>query len=38
MEHSALRSLIQELDASPKVLAVGGGAFAQANNAALLAG
>jgi shikimate kinase len=38
MEHSALRSLIQELDASPKVLAVGGGAFAQASNAALLAG
>src|SRR6266849_3519067 len=36
MEHAALRSLIQELGASPRVVAVGGGAFVQANNAALL--
>ncbi len=36
IEHAALRSLIQELGASPRVVAVGGGAFAQANNAALL--
>jgi shikimate kinase len=35
-EHAALRSLIRELGTSPKVVAVGGGAFAQANNAALL--
>jgi shikimate kinase len=34
-EHAALRSLVQELDAA-KVLALGGGAYAQANNAALL--
>jgi len=36
VEHQALRSLIQDLGDSPKVVAVGGGAFAQANNAALL--
>jgi len=35
-EHAALRSLIRELGTSPRVVAVGGGAFAQANNAALL--
>jgi shikimate kinase len=36
-EHEALRSLIEGLGASsPTVVAVGGGAFAQANNAALL--
>jgi shikimate kinase len=35
-EHAALRSLIRDLGTSPKVVAVGGGAFAQANNAALL--
>jgi shikimate kinase len=36
LEHSALRALIQDMDGSPKVVAVGGGAFANANNAALL--
>ena len=36
IEHAALRSLIPDLGASPKVVAVGGGAYAQANNAALL--
>lgn len=36
MEHAALRSLIRDLGAAPKVVAVGGGAFAQGNNAALL--
>ena len=36
IEHAALRSLILELGASPRVVAVGGGVFAQANNAALL--
>src|SRR6266478_879378 len=36
VEHAALRSLIGDLAASPKVVAVGGGAFAQADNAALL--
>ena len=36
-EHLALRSLIESLGvSSPTVVAVGGGAFAQANNAALL--
>src|SRR5467141_3680099 len=35
-EHAALRSLIRELGPSPKIVAMGGGAFAQANNAALL--
>jgi len=36
-EHLALRSLIESLGASsPTVVAVGGGAFAQENNAALL--
>lgn len=36
MEHEALRSLVGELGDSAKVIALGGGAFAQANNAALL--
>ena len=36
IEHVALRSLIRELGSSQKVVAVGGGAFAQANNAELL--
>ena len=36
LEHAALRSLIDELGSSVKVVALGGGAFAQANNAALL--
>ena len=36
LEHAALRSLVEELSASAKVVALGGGAFAQANNAALL--
>lgn len=36
LEHSALGSLIAELGDSAKVVAVGGGAFAQANNAVLL--
>jgi shikimate kinase len=36
LEHTALRSLIQALGASSKVIALGGGAFAQAQNAALL--
>ncbi len=36
LEHAALNSLIAELDASAKVVAVGGGAFAQEKNAALL--
>jgi shikimate kinase len=36
MEHAALRSLVGELGQSAKVVALGGGAFAQANNAALL--
>jgi shikimate kinase len=36
MEHQALRSLIGELGHSAKVVALGGGAFAQADNTALL--
>jgi shikimate kinase len=36
MEHAALRSLIQDLANSSKVVAVGGGAFVQENNAVLL--
>jgi shikimate kinase len=36
LEHAALRSLVAELSPSAKVVALGGGAFAQANNAALL--
>lgn len=36
MEHAALQSLIRDLAASPKVVAVGGGAFAQTINAELL--
>lgn len=38
LEHAALRSAVEELDTSAKILALGGGAFAQANNAALLEG
>jgi shikimate kinase len=38
LEHAALVSLVAELGSSAKVVAVGGGAFAQANNAALLQG
>ena len=36
MEHQALRSLVGELGHSARIVALGGGAFAQANNAALL--
>src|ERR1700675_4208542 len=36
LEHAALHSLVGEVGASPKVVALGGGAFAQANNASLL--
>lgn len=36
LEHAALRSAVEELGTSTKILALGGGAFAQANNAALL--
>jgi shikimate kinase len=36
LEHAALRSLVDEARPSPKVIALGGGAFAQASNAALL--
>jgi shikimate kinase len=36
LEHAALRSLVGELGTSAKVVALGGGAFAQADNAALL--
>lgn len=36
LEHAALRSLVEELGGSAKVVALGGGAFAQANNADLL--
>lgn len=36
LEHAALSSLVEELGASAKVVALGGGAFAQANNADLL--
>jgi shikimate kinase len=36
LEHAALRSLVEELGASPKIVALGGGAFAQMDNAALL--
>jgi shikimate kinase len=35
LEHAALRSLVEQTDAA-KVVALGGGAFAQANNAKLL--
>jgi shikimate kinase len=37
LEHAALRSAVEELGASAKVLALGGGAFAQENNVVLLA-
>jgi shikimate kinase len=37
-EHAALRELLLELDASAAVVALGGGAFAQPENAALLSG
>lgn len=36
MEHDALRSLVGELGHSAKIVALGGGAFAQAQNVALL--
>jgi shikimate kinase len=36
LEHAALHSLIGEVGASARVVALGGGAFAQANNARLL--
>jgi shikimate kinase len=36
LEHAALRSLVEELGSSAKVVALGGGAFAQANNVDLL--
>src|SRR5262250_2304748 len=36
-EHEALRKLVSELGASPRVVALGGGAFVQARNARLLA-
>jgi shikimate kinase len=36
LEHAALRSLVDEVGTSAKVVALGGGAFAQANNADLL--
>jgi shikimate kinase len=36
LEHAALRSLVGEPGAAAKVVALGGGAFAQATNAALL--
>ncbi len=36
-EHEALRELIVGLSSSPRVIALGGGAFAQAHNARLLA-
>ena len=36
LEHAALRSLVDEPGASAKVVALGGGAFAQANNADLV--
>ncbi len=35
-EHAALRELLAELGSSPRVVALGGGAFAQAGNVALL--
>lgn len=35
-EHSALRQLIIELESGPRIVALGGGAFVQANNIALL--
>jgi shikimate kinase len=36
-EHEALRELVAELNFSPRVIALGGGAFVQARNAYLLA-
>lgn len=36
LEHAALASLVAEVGVSARVVALGGGAFAQANNAALL--
>jgi shikimate kinase len=36
LEHAALRSLVQEVGVSARVVALGGGAFAQADNASLL--
>jgi shikimate kinase len=36
VEHAALRELLAELSSSPRVVALGGGTFVQAHNAALL--
>lgn len=36
VEHAALRELMAELGSSPRIVALGGGAFAQTRNAALL--
>jgi shikimate kinase len=36
VEHAALRELLSDLDPSPVVIALGGGAFVQAENAELL--
>jgi shikimate kinase len=36
LEHAALQELLAELDAGPQVVALGGGAFAQPENMALL--
>jgi len=36
-EHAALRALLSESNSAPRVVALGGGAFVQAENAALLA-
>lgn len=36
VEHAALRELIAELGSSPRIVALGGGAFAQSMNGALL--
>jgi shikimate kinase len=36
VEHTALRELLMEIGSSPAVLALGGGAFVQSENAALL--
>lgn len=35
-EHAALRELIAETDASPRIIALGGGAFAQTKNVTLI--
>jgi len=36
VEHAALRELIAEVSSSPRIVALGGGAFAQTENAAVL--